>query len=166
MPKHQGDAKAGDWTVDVLDSGASGRNINATSTLPADNLLMQRYLLSGTLTADRTLTLPDPTNIQTGTEISIIRAATTPGAFSWTVANSYGLGHVFPANRNGFVRYVTQGGVWRKVAAGLYDEEPLTGTAAPTVTPKFVGQRFFDLTNKKVYVAFGTTSSSDWGVLN
>jgi hypothetical protein len=42
----------------------------------------------------------------------------------------------------------------------------VTGTAAPTVTPNFVGQMFVDTTNKKIYVATGTTNSSDWTILN
>lgn len=42
----------------------------------------------------------------------------------------------------------------------------VTGTAAPTVTPNFAGQMFVDTTNKKIYVATGTTNSSDWTILN
>lgn len=42
----------------------------------------------------------------------------------------------------------------------------LSGTAAPAVTPAFVGQQFVDTTNKKIYVATGTTNSSDWTILN
>ena len=38
----------------------------------------------------------------------------------------------------------------------------VTGTAAPTVTPSFVGQRFIDTANKVAYTAFGVASSADW----
>lgn len=38
----------------------------------------------------------------------------------------------------------------------------ITGTAAPTVIPNFVGQRFIDTTNKVTYTAYGTTSAGDW----
>ncbi len=41
-----------------------------------------------------------------------------------------------------------------------------TGTAAPTTTPKKVGDMFVDTTNDKVYVSTGTSSSTDWNVLN
>lgn len=36
----------------------------------------------------------------------------------------------------------------------------------PTKAPVFVGQIYLDRTNKKVYFAFGVSSSSDWVVLN
>jgi len=42
----------------------------------------------------------------------------------------------------------------------------ITGTAAPAVTPNFAGQMFVDTTNKKIYVATGTTNSSDWTIVN
>ena len=42
----------------------------------------------------------------------------------------------------------------------------LTGTAAPAVTPAFIGQMFVDTTNKHVYVAIGTTGVLDWENLN
>lgn len=42
----------------------------------------------------------------------------------------------------------------------------ITGTAAPVTTPVRVGQQFIDTTNKKIYVATGTSSSSDWTILN
>jgi hypothetical protein len=47
-----------------------------------------------------------------------------------------------------------------------YVKRPTTGTAAPTTTPSYVGQRYLDTTNKKSYEAFGTTSSADWVLLN
>lgn len=43
---------------------------------------------------------------------------------------------------------------------------PRKGTAAPASTPAYVGQEFIDTTAKKVYKAVGTSSSSDWVVLN
>lgn len=36
----------------------------------------------------------------------------------------------------------------------------------PTKAPVFIGQIYLDKTNKKVYFAFGVSSSSDWIVLN
>lgn len=42
----------------------------------------------------------------------------------------------------------------------------LTGTAAPATTPVAVGDHFIDTTNKKEYVATGTSSSADWTILN
>lgn len=41
-----------------------------------------------------------------------------------------------------------------------------SGTAAPTTTPTSVGQQFVDTNNKKIYLATGTSSSSDWTLLN
>lgn len=43
----------------------------------------------------------------------------------------------------------------------------LEGAGAPTVTPKFVGQRYHDTTNRKVYEAFSVNdSTNDWVALN
>ena len=41
-----------------------------------------------------------------------------------------------------------------------------TGTAAPWTTPSAVWQTYVDTTNKKIYVATGTTNSSDRTILN
>jgi hypothetical protein len=41
-----------------------------------------------------------------------------------------------------------------------------TGTSAPGTTPSKVGDIYVDTANAKVYVATGTSSSSDWTVLN
>lgn len=37
-----------------------------------------------------------------------------------------------------------------------------TGAGAPSSTPANVGDTYIDTTNKKMYVAMGTSSSSDW----
>lgn len=41
-----------------------------------------------------------------------------------------------------------------------------SGTVAPTSTPTFVGQMYVDTTANKGYIATGTSSSSDWTILN
>lgn len=41
-----------------------------------------------------------------------------------------------------------------------------TGTAAPATTPAKVGDLFIDTTNHKIYVADGTTNSSNWVAVN
>ncbi len=41
-----------------------------------------------------------------------------------------------------------------------------SGVAAPTTTPKKVGDMFIDTVANKMYVATGTVSSSDWTILN
>ena len=40
------------------------------------------------------------------------------------------------------------------------------GSGTPSMIPDFIGQRYVDTTNKKLYFAFGVNSISDWGVLN
>ena len=37
-----------------------------------------------------------------------------------------------------------------------------SGTTAPTSTPDSVGDIYVDTTNLKIYIATGTSSSSDW----
>lgn len=41
-----------------------------------------------------------------------------------------------------------------------------TGTAAPNTTPPVIGAMYIDTNATKVYVATGTTNSSDWTILN
>lgn len=41
-----------------------------------------------------------------------------------------------------------------------------TGVAAPNTTPAIVGAMYVDTNAKKVYVATGTASSTDWTILN
>lgn len=41
--------------------------------------------------------------------------------------------------------------------------EVITGNGAPTIVPRFIGQRYLDLTNNKVYTAFKLTNTTgDW----
>lgn len=42
----------------------------------------------------------------------------------------------------------------------------IVGTAAPTTTPSKIGNVFINETAKKIYFATGTSSSSDWTVVN
>lgn len=56
---------------------------------------------------------------------------------------------------------------WMTISTIRYLITPSTqGTAAPTTTPAAVGIHFIDTTNKKDYVATGTSSSADWTILN
>ena len=45
------------------------------------------------------------------------------------------------------------------------DIKPISGSAAPSTTPAFVGQEYIDTTNNVTYIAKGTSSSSDWVAL-
>ena len=51
--------------------------------------------------------------------------------------------------------------IYASLVAGI-----TSGAAAPTSTPVKVGDIYIDTTNKKVYIATGTSSSSDWTVVN
>ena len=42
----------------------------------------------------------------------------------------------------------------------------IEGSGAPSDVADVIGQRYHDVTNKKVYEAFGTSSISDWIILN
>jgi hypothetical protein len=39
---------------------------------------------------------------------------------------------------------------------------PLSGNGAPQTIPQKIGREYYDLTNKKLYKAFGTTAITDW----
>lgn len=43
---------------------------------------------------------------------------------------------------------------------------PLSGVAAPAVTPRYVGDLFIDTSARKLYFAVGTASSADWEIAN
>lgn len=47
-----------------------------------------------------------------------------------------------------------------------YIRIPTIGINAPTSTPLYIGQIYIDTTSKKIYQAVGTSSPSDWIVLN
>lgn len=42
----------------------------------------------------------------------------------------------------------------------------VTGAGAPATTPSYVGERYFDTTGNREYIAIGTTSSADWKPLS
>lgn len=49
---------------------------------------------------------------------------------------------------------------------GSLPQYATTGTAAPTSTPIKIGDMYIDTTNHKVYISDGTTSSTNWRILN
>lgn len=53
-------------------------------------------------------------------------------------------------------------GVWGEWS----DDRNLNVAGRPSVVPTRVGQFYFDTLNKKMYVAFGTNSASDWEIMN
>ena len=48
----------------------------------------------------------------------------------------------------------------------LVDLNVSTGTSSPSSTPSVVGSMYVDTSGKKIYVATGTSSSSDWTIVN
>lgn len=53
----------------------------------------------------------------------------------------------------------------------LHEEEAriphvFTGTAPPSTTPLKIGDIFVDTTNKRVYIAVGTSAAGDWELMN
>jgi parallel beta-helix repeat protein len=48
----------------------------------------------------------------------------------------------------------------------LYIGFPLLGTSTPAKAPEYIGQLFIDTTTKKIYMSIGTTSQSDWVLIN
>ena len=41
----------------------------------------------------------------------------------------------------------------------------LTGIAAPSIAPNFVGQTYIDTVSKNIYRAVGTSSAADWKIV-
>lgn len=73
---------------------------------------------------------------------------------------------------NGFVFFDTQ--LWRfikwdkRYQTWVDADSPniSTGSVAPVSTPSKVGDVYVDLVNKKIYIATGTSSNSDWTIIN
>ena len=42
------------------------------------------------------------------------------------------------------------------------ESETLTGAGSPSSTPSNIGDHYIDTTNDRVYVALGTSASTDW----
>lgn len=57
------------------------------------------------------------------------------------------------------ITFVWNGAAWIKKQ---FVTNFITGTAAPTITPNYIGQIFIDGTNNTVYVSVGTGSATDW----
>jgi hypothetical protein len=94
---------------------------------------------------------------------TILKAGT---ATAGTAPQKFTSGVNLTTPENGAVEYdgtnywVTSGGIRYLLSRST------TGTAAPITTPAAVGLEFIDTVNKKIYKSTGTTSSSDWTILN
>jgi hypothetical protein len=53
-----------------------------------------------------------------------------------------------------------------KINDSPYQPKVTSGIGAPVAAPIILGQEYLDTTNKKAYKAFGTSSISDWVLLN
>lgn len=53
-----------------------------------------------------------------------------------------------------------------KLNADLYYPTITYGTSAPSTTPTKIGDRYINTSTQKEYCAMGTSSSSDWVILN
>ena len=71
---------------------------------------------------------------------------------------------------NGVLLVFVESGKYEQISRDAIPGVPvpivLIGTATPTVTPSKVGDFFIDTTNKNTYIAQGTTSSSDWAIVD
>lgn len=48
----------------------------------------------------------------------------------------------------------------------LVQTASMSGSGAPATTPSSIGQMYTDTSGKKIYFATGTSSSSDWTIVN
>jgi len=105
-PKFDADRRQKDRVTDLAD---------ASIVLTAASTRIQ--YLNATLTANRTVTLPNA-GLYEGMEFEIVRKTTTPGAFTLQVVDPVnGNNFTIAASANGYVRYRYRG-AWRPMAAG------------------------------------------------
>ena len=111
------------------------------------------------------VTAPTPDGWADGTVIDTAGLGITPLTLAPGVNNVYYSSNG-PATADGTVDASLQA----IVAGTQYGRGQITqfssGTTAPSSTPVSVGQMYVDTTAKKVYVSTGTSSSSDWKILN
>jgi len=48
----------------------------------------------------------------------------------------------------------------------MYVRKPAVGTTVPTIKPSYIGQQYINTSTKKVYIATGVATLSDWTVMN
>lgn len=146
----------------------------STSDLYSDTALTKLLLPANTGDA-KTVTL----DVIDGVYGGVIYAKTTDDTFEIRTIKAEEIGCILDLNAHGLLPTV-----WRDTSGHGNDlpyspssgnpdtcelsyerhgfEEVIIGTAAPTVTPDFIGQKFIDTTNKVTYTAYGTTNSGDW----
>lgn len=116
---------------------AAPENLTATARFLIDEI----ETLSATLAQLKTYILSDQT-----LDASLVRGATAGRDIAMATHKITGLGDPSAAQDAVTLNYIA----------------PLYGTAAPATTPVFKGQIFVDTTNKRLYVAHGTSSAADW----
>lgn len=105
-PRFDADRRQKDRVTDLTDASIV---LNAGST--------RIQYLAATLTANRTVTLPNA-GLYEGMEFEIVRKATTPGAFTLQVIDPVNArNHTIASATNGWVRY-RYNGAWRPMGSG------------------------------------------------
>lgn len=148
----------------------------STSDLYSDFTLTKLLLPANTGDA-KTVTL----DVIAGAYEGTIYAKTTDDTFEIRTIKAEEIGCVLDLNAHGLLPTVWRdtSGHGNDVPYVPFSENPaecelsyenhgfkdiIIGTAAPTITPDFIGQKFIDTTNKVTYTAYGTTAASDWGL--
>lgn len=148
----------------------------STSDLYSDFTLTKLLLPANTGDA-KTVTL----DVIAGAYGGTIYAKTTDDTFEIRTIKAEEIGCVLDLNAHGLLPTVWRdtSGHGNDVPYVSFSENPaecelsyenhgfkdiIIGTAAPTITPDFIGQKFIDTTNKVTYTAYGTTAASDWGL--
>lgn len=148
----------------------------STSDLYSD-FTLTKLLLPANTGGAKTVTL----DVIAGAYGGTIYAKTTDDTFEIRTIKAEEIGCVLDLNAHGLLPTVWRdtSGHGNDVPYVPFSENPaecelsyenhgfkdiIIGTAAPTITPDFIGQKFIDTTNKVTYTAYGTTAASDWGL--
>ncbi len=124
--------------------------VTVTGTTHTVSTTIRKQLIICTIAANCTFTFPG--SFGNAKEI-IVRNE------SGSAANVLGLPNsevLYPGSE---ITFIWNGTAWIK---RTFSTNLLTGTAAPSITPSFIGQTFVDGTNDNIYIATGTGSSADW----
>ena len=86
---------------------------------------------------------------------------------NWTIRNASSYGVNIRSGNN----FVAKNFTFYNCASNLrvrplQMDDCIFGSSAPSSTPEYIGQKFIDYNNDKLYVATGTGSSADWIILN
>lgn len=150
-------------------------DVSGNIVIPSPNLTLQDVASNGNTTSysiDAASFSTESGNAQSALTAGVLALKPNIGGFNtgrisadslssadrWFLLPAYSTSRTY----NYFVTSVN--GVYADITGNV--STLIISTSTPTTAPNFIGQQYIDTTNKKLYFATGTSSSSDWTIAN